>query len=83
MTVDSAGNVYASCRSLARPGIKVVDPVGKELAFVETGAKNQKGLFDEWKGIPSNVEFGIGDDAHSLYITVDKSLYRLKVKTRG
>ena len=83
MTVDSAGNVYASCRSFARPGIKVVDPVGKELAFVETGAKNQKGLFDEWKGIPSNVEFGIGDDAHSLYITVDKSLYRLKVKTRG
>lgn len=83
MTVDLAGNVYASCRSLARPGIKVVDPVGKELAFVETGAKNQKGLFDEWKGIPSNVEFGIGDDAHSLYITVDKSLYRLKVKTRG
>lgn len=83
MTVDSAGNVYASCRSLARPGIKVVDPVGKELAFVETGARNQKGLFDEWKGIPSNVEFGIGDDAHSLYITVDKSLYRLKVKTRG
>jgi gluconolactonase len=83
MTVDSVGNVYASCRSLARPGIKVVDPVGKELAFVETGAKNQKGLFDEWKGIPSNVEFGIGDDAHSLYITVDKSLYRLKVKTRG
>ncbi len=83
MTVDSAGNIYAACRSLARPGIKVVDPAGKELAFVETGAKNQKGLFDEWRGIPSNVEFGIGDDAHSLYITIDKSLYRLKVKTRG
>ena len=83
MTVDSAGNVYASCRSLARPGINVVDAAGKELAFVETGAKNQKGLFDDWKGIPSNVEFGIGDDAHSLYITIDKSLYRLKVKTRG
>jgi gluconolactonase len=83
MTVDSVGNIYAACRSLARPGIKVVDPAGKELAFVETGAKNQKGLFDEWRGIPSNVEFGIGDDAHSLYITIDKSLYRLKVKTRG
>jgi gluconolactonase len=83
MTVDSAGNIYASCRSLARPGIKVVDPAGKELAFIETGAKNQKGLFDDWKGIPSNVEFGIGDDAHTLYITIDKSLYRLKVKTRG
>ncbi len=83
MTVDSVGNVYASCRSLARPGILVIDPTGQELAFVETGPKNQKGLFDDWKGIPSNVEFGIGDDANSLYITIDKSLYRLKVKTRG
>ena len=83
MTVDSQGNVYAACRSLARPGIMVVDPSGHELAFVETGPKNQQGLFDDWKGIPSNVEFGIGDDAHSLYVTIDKSLYRLKVKTRG
>ena len=83
MTVDSLGNVYAACRSLARPGILVVDPAGRELAFVETGPRNQKGLFDDWKGIPSNVEFGIGDDAHSLYVTIDKSLYRLRVKTRG
>ncbi len=83
MTVDSQGNVYAACRSLARPGILVVDPAGHELAFVETGPKNQQGLFDDWKGIPSNVEFGIGDDAHSLYVTIDKSLYRLKVKSRG
>ena len=83
MTVDSQGNVYAACRSLARPGIMVVDPAGHALAFVETGPKNQQGLFDDWKGIPSNVEFGIGDDAHSLYVTIDKSLYRLKVMTRG
>lgn len=83
MTVDSQGNVYAACRSLVRPGIKVVDPNGNELAFVETGPRNQKGLFDDWKGIPSNVEFGTGDDAHSLYITIDKSLYRLQVKTHG
>lgn len=83
LTVDSLGNLYVTSRSLARPGIKIVDPAGKELAFVETGPKNQTGLFEDWKGIPSNVEFGIGEDAHSLYITIDKSLYRLKVKTRG
>jgi gluconolactonase len=83
LTVDSQGNIYATCRSLSRPGILVLDPSGKELAFVETGPKNQTGLFEDWRGIPSNVEFGIGDDAHSLYITIDKSLYRLKVKTRG
>ena len=83
MTVDSAGNIYLACRSLARPGIKVIDPAGKELAYVETGPRNQTGLFDDWKGIPSNVEFGVGDDAHSLYVTIDKGLYRLRVKTRG
>ena len=83
MTVDSEGNVYAACRSLSKPGIKVLDPAGNELAFVETGPRNQTGLFEDWKGIPSNVEFGIGDDAHSLYVTIDKSLYRFKVKTRG
>jgi len=37
MTVDTAGNVYLACRSLARPGVMVVDPSGRELAFVETG----------------------------------------------
>ena len=44
MTVNQTGNLYLSCRSLARPGIKVIDPNGKELAFFETGPRNQKGL---------------------------------------
>lgn len=83
MTVDTAGNVYLACRSLKKPGIMVVDPKGRELAFVPTGPTDQKGLFDDWRGIPSNVEFGIGHDAHSLYLTVDKDLYRLRVKTVG
>lgn len=83
MTVDRQGNVYLACRSLARPGVMIVDPAGRELAFVETGPRNQTGLFDDWKGIPSNVEFGLGDDAHSLYVTIDKGLYRIRVATRG
>lgn len=83
MTVDAEGNVYLACRSLRRPGLLVVDPAGKELAFVETGPREQKGLFDDWRGIPSNVEFGIGDDAHSLYLTIDKGLYRIRVNARG
>jgi len=83
MTVDAQGNIYLACRSLARPGVMVIDPTGRELAFVETGPRNQTGLFDDWKGIPSNVEFGTGDDAHSLYVTIDKSLYRIRVNTRG
>ena len=83
MTVDADGNIYLTCRSLARPGIKVVSPQGRELAFLETGPQNQKGLFEDWKGIPSNVEFGVGEDSHSLYVTIDKSLYRIRVKTTG
>jgi gluconolactonase len=83
MTVDTQGNIYLSCRSLARPGVMVIDPNGRELAFVETGPRNQTGLFDDWKGIPSNVEFGTGDDTHSLYVTIDKALYRIRVNSRG
>ena len=83
ITVDAAGNVYVSCRSLAKPGILVVDPSGKELAFLPTGPKNQKGLFDDWHSIPSNVEFGVGPDSHTLYVTIDQGLFRIPTKTTG
>ncbi len=83
MRVDAQGNLYIASRSLARPGILVVDPTGKELAFIATGPTKQAGLFEEWQGIPSNVEFGLGDDSNTLYVTIDKSLYRIRLKTRG
>jgi gluconolactonase len=83
MRVDTEGNLYIAARSLARPGILVVDPTGKELAFITTGPTNQRGLFDEWRGIPSNVEFGVGDESSTLYVTIDKSLYRIRLKSRG
>ncbi len=83
MRVDMQGNLYLAVRSLARPGIMVIDRAGKELAFIPTGPTNQSGLFEEWKGIPSNVEFGIGDESDLLYVTIDKSLYRIRLKTRG
>lgn len=83
MRVDSAGNIYMAVRSLARPGILVIDPAGKELAFLPTGPTNQTGLFEDWKGIPSNVEFGTGDHSNLLYVTIDKCLYQIRVKTRG
>jgi gluconolactonase len=83
MRVDTQGNLYIAARSLARPGILVTDPAGKELAFIATGPTNQTGLIDDWRGIPSNVEFGVGDDSNTLYVTIDKSLYRIRLKTRG
>jgi gluconolactonase len=83
MRVDRQGNLYLAVRSLARPGILIIDATGKDLAFIPTGPTNQSGLFEDWKGIPSNVEFGIGGDSNVLYITIDKSLYRIRLKTRG
>lgn len=83
MTVDSQGNIYLTCRSLKKPGLMVIDPCGKELAFLPTGPTNQSGEFEDWKGIPSNVEFGVGNEKNVLYVTIDKSLYRVRVKTEG
>jgi gluconolactonase len=83
MRVDTGGNLYLAVRSLARPGILVIDPAGKELAFIPTGPAGQSGLFEDWRGIPSNMEFGIDDESHVLYVTIDKSLYRVRLKTRG
>jgi gluconolactonase len=81
MTVDSVGRVYLTVRESTRPGVLVVDPDGKEVAFIPTGAAGQKP--DKPVGLPSNVEFGIGDESNVLYITVDVSLYRIKLKSTG
>jgi gluconolactonase len=84
MRIDTQGNLYLAVRSLARPGIMVIDPTGKELAFLPTGEPNQTSdKFEDWKGIPSNVEFGTGDKSDTLYVTIDKSLYSVAVKTKG
>jgi gluconolactonase len=81
MTVDTKGNLYLAVRSLKRPGIMVIDPDGKELAFLPTGP-SQPGA-KEPVGIPSNVCFGLGKEKNVLYATVDKSLYRIPLKTEG
>jgi gluconolactonase len=81
MTVDEKGHVYLTVRSLKRPGVLVVDSSGQEVAFIPTGAPNQSA--ESPVGLPSNVEFGIGDEAHVLYVTIDKSLYRIPLKVKG
>jgi gluconolactonase len=84
ITIDSDGNIYLTCRSLAKPGIMVIDPTGKEVDFLATGPENQQlGLIDDWTGIPSNVEFGIGAEKNVLYITIGKSLYRVRTNAVG
>jgi len=81
MTVDVDGNIYLAARAPSRPGVLVLNPEGKELGFIPTGP-SQPGA-KEPKGLPSNVDFGIGDESHVLYITVDKSLYRIPLNAKG
>jgi gluconolactonase len=81
MTVDDQGNVYLTVRDPGRPGVLVVDPTGQQVGFIPTGLPNQTA--EKPVGLPSNVEFGIGDEISTLYITVDTSLYRIKLKTKG
>jgi gluconolactonase len=81
MCVDVLGNVYMAARSLKRPGILVVDPAGKEVAFIPTGPP-QPGAAEP-HGLPSNCTFGIGPESKTLYVTVDTSLYRIRLKING
>lgn len=81
MCVDSQGNIYMASRSLKRPGVLVIDPTGKEVAFIPTGP-SQPGVKDA-VGIPSNCTFGLGNESKTLYVTVDTSLYRIPLKVDG
>jgi gluconolactonase len=81
MTVDVKGTIYLAVRSLKRPGIWVLNPAGKEVAYIPTG-RPQPGA-KEPVGIPSNCVFGIGKESKTLYVTVDKSLYRIRLKVDG
>jgi gluconolactonase len=81
MTVDAQGHIYLTVRSLHRPGVMVIDTAGREVAFLPTGPP-QPGA-KEPKGMPSNVDFGVGEESNVLYVTVDKSLYRIRLKVDG
>ena len=72
MAVDVDGNLFVALFSdQARTGIAVFSPAGEQLAFIPT------------PGPATNVTFGLGSDASSLYITAGSALYRFPVKRRG
>ena len=85
MCVDEQGRIYLAVRDAARPGVMVVNRRGKEVAFIPTGPAGQSAADPKNPpvGLPSNVEFGIGEEAHVLYVTVDTSLYRIPLKVKG
>jgi gluconolactonase len=72
MAVDVGGNLFVALFSDEAPtGIAVLSPDGDQLAFIPT------------PGPATNVTFGLGSDATSLYITAGSGLYRFPVKSRG
>jgi gluconolactonase len=81
MCVDVKGNLYMAVRSLKRPGIWVADPSGKELAYIPTATPQDREK--KAAGIPANCCFGIGEESSTLYVTVDVSLLRIKLKMDG
>lgn len=70
LVVDKDGNLYVAVRAENRPGICVYSPDGTELAYIKTE-------------IPTNVGFGRGAEAKTLYITAGSSLYRIRVNREG
>jgi gluconolactonase len=70
LVVDKNGNLYAAVRAENRPGISVYSPEGKELAYIKTE-------------VPTNVGFGRGAEAKTLYITAGSSLYRIRLNREG
>jgi len=72
MVADTEGNIWLASRCEWRPGIQVLSPAGKELAYISTG-----------KELPTNVGFGRDADANLLYLTSGKSLYRIRVGKKG
>jgi len=82
MTVDALGHIYLTSRGLKRPGVLVLNPEGQEVAFIPTGEPQPEDTAEP-VGVPSNVTFGSGAESKTLYITVDKSLYRISLKVEG
>lgn len=68
---DREGNVYAAVRAESKKGIGVYTPEGKELALIPTPE------------LPTNVGFGRGSEARTLYITSGRSLYRIRLNKEG
>ena len=67
LVCDASGNLFVAVRDEKRFGIIVYSPAGAELAYLPTPER------------PTNVGFGRGTEATTLYITAGGSVYRIKV----
>ena len=56
LVCDVEGNLWVAVRDAKRPGIVCYSPEGEELAYIPTP-------------VPTNVAFGRGETAKTLYLT--------------
>jgi len=70
MAIDTDGNLYLA-RPGNTPGIYIYSPGGIRLGFIATPEQ------------PTNVTFGHGETENLLFITAGKSLYSIKINTKG
>ena len=68
---DAAGQLYAAIRSATRPGVRVYDAAGQEVAEIVVPET------------PTNIAFVPLPDGPWLYIAAETSLYRVAVATPG
>lgn len=80
MTLDTAGNIYATAGTGDKAGVYIFSPSGKELAMIPT------------PGDPTNCVFGGSEDSGTLYITAATGgsglgpkygLFRIKLNAKG
>jgi len=70
MAMDTRGNIYAAAGSGKKSGVYLISPKGKQLGFIPTPET------------ATNCTFG-GKKLDTLYITDDKSLYRIRLNATG
>jgi len=70
MAIDVEGNLYLA-RPTKTPGIYIYSPDGQELGLIPTPLP------------PTNVAFGHGPTAKTLYITARSNLYKVEVNREG
>ncbi len=83
MCVDIAGESLSHQPRLESAGLDGPRSLGQGDRFRAHGPRESEAGREEPVGLPSNCEFGIGADDTLLYVTVDTSLYRIRLKVPG
>lgn len=71
ITTDKNGNLFVALRNEKDPGVYVYDPSGELIHTIPLPE------------VPSNITFGRGKYRNMLFITAEKSLYKINTLTEG